>query len=77
MVGCRSLKAKIGVRIPVPEQIMKILIGTNSENKLRQFKRIFINFGSDIELISLKEIGITDSVEKDQDNLLDNAKKKA
>jgi XTP/dITP diphosphohydrolase len=56
---------------------MKILIGTNNENKLNQFKRIFKNLGSDIELVSLKNIGITDDVEEDADNLLDNAKKKA
>ena len=56
---------------------MKILIGTNNENKLKQFARIFKNLGSDIELVSLKDAGITDDVEEDQDNLLDNAKKKA
>lgn len=56
---------------------MKILIGTNNENKLKQFARIFNNLESDIELVSLKEAGITDDVEEDQDNLLDNAKKKA
>jgi XTP/dITP diphosphohydrolase len=56
---------------------MKILIGTNNENKLNQFRRIFKNLGSDIELVSLKDFGITDDVEEDADNLLDNAKKKA
>jgi len=56
---------------------MKILIGTNNENKLKQFQRIFRNLGSDIELISLKEVGITSDAEEDEDNLLANAKKKA
>src|SRR4030042_3566384 len=56
---------------------MKILIGTNNENKLNQFRRIFRNLGSDIELASLKDVSITDDVEEDGDNLLDNAKKKA
>jgi XTP/dITP diphosphohydrolase len=56
---------------------MKILIGTNNENKLKQFKRIFKNLGSNIELVSLKNVGITNDVEEDQENLLDNAKKKA
>lgn len=56
---------------------MKILIGTNNENKLQQFRRIFRNSGSDIELVSLKDAGITDDVEEDEDNLLANAKKKA
>lgn len=56
---------------------MKILIGTNNENKLTQFQRIFRNFGSDIELVSLREAGIMDDVEEDEDNLLANAKKKA
>ncbi|MCX6951068.1 MAG: non-canonical purine NTP pyrophosphatase, partial [Verrucomicrobia bacterium] len=56
---------------------MKILIGTNNENKLKQFKRIFVNFGSDTELFSLKDISITDDVEEDENSLLNNAKKKA
>jgi len=56
---------------------MKILIGTNNENKLKQFQRIFRNLGSDIEPVSLKEVGITSDVEEDDDNLLANAKKKA
>lgn len=56
---------------------MKILIGTNNENKLNQFQRIFHHLGSDIKLVSLKEIGITDDVEEDGENILDNAKKKA
>lgn len=56
---------------------MKILIGTNNEKKLAQFRRIFEMFGSGIEIFSLKEVGIADDVEEDADNLLDNAKKKA
>jgi XTP/dITP diphosphohydrolase len=56
---------------------MKILIGTNNENKLNQFRRIFGNLDSDIELVSLKDVGTTDDVEEDEDNLLGNAKKKA
>lgn len=56
---------------------MKILIGTNNENKLEQFRRIFRNSGLDVELVSLKEVGIFDDVEEDEDNLLANAKKKA
>lgn len=56
---------------------MKILIGTNNKNKLEQFRRIFRNLGSDIELVSLSEAGITSDVEEDEDNLLANAKKKA
>src|SRR4030042_3267476 len=56
---------------------MKILIGTNNENKFNQFKRAFNSINPDIELCSLKELGITDDVEEDSDNLLENAKKKA
>ena len=56
---------------------MKILIGTNNENKLKQFARIFRNLSSDIELVSLKDISITDDVEEDENSLLNNAKKKA
>jgi len=56
---------------------MKILIGTNNENKLKQFERIFKNLGSDFELVSLKNAGITDDVEENGDSLITNAKKKA
>jgi XTP/dITP diphosphohydrolase len=56
---------------------MKILIGTNNKNKLKQFRRIFLRLDSDIQLVSLKDVGITDDVEENEDNLLENAKKKA
>jgi len=56
---------------------MQILIGTNNENKFNQFKKAFNILNPDIELCSLKELGITDDVEEDSDNLLENAKKKA
>ncbi|MDP2736601.1 MAG: non-canonical purine NTP pyrophosphatase [bacterium] len=56
---------------------MKILLGTNNQNKIKQFKRIFINLKSAIKLISLKEAEIFEDVEEDADNLMDNAKKKA
>lgn len=58
-------------------KFMKILIGTNNENKFNQFKRAFNSLNPDIELCSLKELGIADDVEEDSDNLLENAKKKA
>ena len=56
---------------------MKILIGTNNENKLTQFRRIFKRHLPELEIISLKEAGIYDDVEEDADNLQDNARKKA
>ncbi|MFA6974037.1 MAG: non-canonical purine NTP pyrophosphatase [Parcubacteria group bacterium] len=56
---------------------MKILIGTNNQDKLKQFQRIFEDLGADVELVSLAEAGITDDVEEDADNILDNAKKRA
>lgn len=56
---------------------MKILIGTNNKNKLNQFISIFKSLNKDIELFSLENLGITDDVEENSDNLLDNAKKKA
>jgi XTP/dITP diphosphohydrolase len=56
---------------------MKILIATGNQNKLDQFKGIFESLGSDIDLVSLKDVGIFDDVEEDQDTLLGNAKKKA
>ncbi len=56
---------------------MRILIGTNNKNKLNQFIRIFNELKADIKLLSLREEGITDDVEEDNDNLLENAVKKA
>jgi XTP/dITP diphosphohydrolase len=56
---------------------MEILIGTNNENKLNQFKRIFERYNKDIELLSLRDLNITDDVEEDKDSLLGNARKKA
>lgn len=56
---------------------MKILIGTNNKNKLKQFRRIFGNLDLNIQLFSLKDVGITDDVEEVEDSLLANAQKKA
>jgi XTP/dITP diphosphohydrolase len=56
---------------------MKILVGTHNKDKLGQFKRIFAWLNSDIELLSLDDLGINDEVEEDRDSLLENAKKKA
>ncbi|MFC1623437.1 non-canonical purine NTP pyrophosphatase [Patescibacteria group bacterium] len=56
---------------------MKILIATGNKGKLDQFKRIFDYLGSDIELLSLKDVGIFDDVSEDQETLLGNARKKA
>jgi XTP/dITP diphosphohydrolase len=56
---------------------MKILLGTNNQNKLQQFQRIFQRLGSDVDLLTLKDVGIVDDVEEDADNLSDNAKKKS
>lgn len=55
----------------------KILIGTNNKDKLKQFLRIFRKLNADVELLSLRDLGITDDIEENSDNLLDNAKKKA
>ena len=56
---------------------MKILIGTNNNNKLRQFRNIFKWFYKNVELLSLADLNIEDDVEEDSDNLLENAEKKA
>lgn len=56
---------------------MKLLLGTNNQNKIAQFKRIFKNLNSKIKLVSLNDFGIYDDVKEDCNNLLDNAKKKA
>lgn len=56
---------------------MKILIGSNNENKLRQFRRMFGKFMPEVEIYSLSDIKITDDVEEDGETLFKNAKKKA
>lgn len=56
---------------------MKLLIGTNNQNKLSQFRRIFARLAPDIELLSLADLNITDDVEEDGEDLMANAKKKA
>ena len=56
---------------------MKLLIGTYNQNKLKQFKEIITRLMPDVELLSLKEVGITDDVAEDGEDLLTNAKKKA
>lgn len=56
---------------------MKILIGTNNENKLKQYERLFDDLVIGVEVFSLKDLSITDDVAEDADNLLDNAKAKA
>jgi len=57
--------------------MMKLLIGTNNENKLGQFRLIFSHLRLDVEALSLNDMGISDDVEEDENNLLANAKKKA
>ena len=56
---------------------MKLLIGTNNLNKLKQFKRILAHHLPEMEVLSLAEVGITDDVEEDGETLLSNAEKKA
>lgn len=56
---------------------MKFLIATNNQNKLTQFKRIFKKYLPKVEIVSLKDVGITQDVKEDQETLIENAKKKA
>jgi len=56
---------------------MQLLIGTNNQNKLKQFKFLFSKYAPEIEIFSLSDLNIADNVTEDADNLLDNAKKKA
>lgn len=56
---------------------MKILIGTNNQNKLAQYRRSLVKIIPDWEIVSLAEAGIDFDVEEDGDNLLHNAQKKA
>lgn len=56
---------------------MKILIGTNNNNKLGQFIKIFGDLDKSLELLSLQDLAIDDDIKEDKDSLLENAKKKA
>ena len=56
---------------------MKILIGSNNENKLRQFRRMFGKFMPEAEILSLNDVNIADDISEDKDTLLENAVKKA
>jgi XTP/dITP diphosphohydrolase len=56
---------------------MKMLIGSNNENKIRQFRRMFGKFMPEVEVFSLSDMKIADDVEEDQETLIENAKKKA
>jgi len=56
---------------------MKIFIGSNNKNKLRQFRRMFEKFMSEAEVASLEELGIIDDIEEDGETLVENAEKKA
>lgn len=56
---------------------MKILIGTNNKNKLEQFRNIIKGSGKKLEILSLADLKITDDVEEDSEDLLENASKKA
>jgi XTP/dITP diphosphohydrolase len=56
---------------------MKILIGTNNQNKLAQYRRSLAKMMPELEILSLSDLGIDLDVEEDGDTLLHNAKKKA
>ncbi|MDD5031984.1 MAG: non-canonical purine NTP pyrophosphatase [Patescibacteria group bacterium] len=56
---------------------MKILIGTNNQNKYKEYKRILNIYAPEFEIIGLTEAKISDDIEETADNLLDNAKEKA
>jgi len=55
----------------------KIVIATQNENKLKEFKEIFNEFDLDFELVSLKDLGVTDEAPEDGDTFLSNAVQKA
>ncbi len=51
----------------------KIVVATNNEGKLREFRQILKNY----ELLSLKKVNCNIEVEEDQGTFEGNAKKKA
>ena len=56
---------------------MKILVGTNNENKFAQYKRVFAKYMPETEVLSLADLNISDNVEENADSLEENAKDKA
>jgi len=55
----------------------EILIGTNNQDKLKQFRLFFKQLNLDIKAHSLADLGIEDEVEEDLNSILEIAKKKA
>ncbi len=54
---------------------MKIVLATNNPNKVREVKEILNGFN--IEVLTLKDLGIDIEIEEDQDTFEGNARKKA
>ncbi len=54
---------------------MKIILATHNDNKLREIRKIFYN--TDVEFVSLKEIGFFDEIEENGTNFEENAYIKA
>lgn len=54
---------------------MKIVLATNNPNKVREVKEILNDFN--IEVLTLKDLGIEIEIEEDQDTFEGNARKKA
>ena len=52
---------------------MKIVVASNNEHKIKEFKSIL----SDVELLTLKDIGFTEDIEETGDTFLENALIKA
>lgn len=67
----------INLRSVIGSKNMKILIGTNNQNKYKEYKKIFNIYAPEFEMMNLTDANLTDDIEENADNLLDNAKKKA
>lgn len=58
-------------------QNSKLLLATSNEGKIREYREIFKQLGLQIEIVSLKDAGITEKVEEDGATFEENAIKKA
>ena len=52
---------------------MKVILATNNEHKIAEFRRYFTEAGVDIELIPIKDTGFTGAIDENADSFEGNA----
>ena len=74
----RSKGAEIDFKLNLPIYSGKVLFASNNKGKLKRMRRLVVESGLEIELVSPEDLGITDvDVIEDENNLVLNARKKA